>query len=112
MKYFAFAAVVICLVLYGWTVWYDRSLKAEDPFGHRNLQECKRILPGATEADLIRILGAPEKIVAVGGVRRLEFHTLRAATAPISADLDPATGKVLELRCLGDGSPTWARPLR
>jgi hypothetical protein len=107
MKYVAFAAIVICLALYGWTVWYDRSLKADDPFGHRNLQECAKIRPGATEADLVRILGAPEKSEQVGGVRRLSFHTLGVATAPISADVDAATGAVRVLRCRDDGAAAW-----
>lgn len=107
MKYVAFVAILACLGLYGWTVWYDRSLKEQDPFGHRNLQACGKIAPGASEADLVRALGAPERRAETGGVRRLEFHTLRAATAPISADVDMATGRVLELRCRDDGSPTW-----
>ncbi|HEY5999591.1 MAG TPA: hypothetical protein VI078_09880 [bacterium] len=107
MKYFAFAAIVICLALWGWTFWYDRSLRAEDPFGHRNLKACPKIAPGASEADLVRALGAPEKSEEAGGVRRLQFHTLRVAAAPISADVDPATGRVLELRCRDDVKPTW-----
>ena len=107
MKKLAFAAVVICLVLYAWTVWYDRSLREEDPFGHRNLKVCPTIPPGATEADLVRTLGAPERSREAGGVRRLEFHTLRVASAPIGADVDPATGRVLELRCRDDGKTTW-----
>lgn len=108
MKYLAFAAVLICLALYGWTVWYDRSLREQDPFGHRNLQACPKIKPGATEAELERVLGAPEKSAVAGGLRRLEFHTHPAASAPISADVDPATGKVRELRCRDEGKPTWS----
>lgn len=107
MRKFAFAAIVICLALYAWTVWYDRSLREEDPFGHRNLELCRKIPPGASESDLVRALGAPERSREEGGLRRLEFHTLRVASAPISADVDPATGRVLELRCRDDGKPTW-----
>ena len=110
MRRFAFAAVVIiCLALYAWTVWYDRSLRAEDPFGYRNLKDCAKITPGATEADLVRTLGAPERSEENAGMRRLEFHTHRVATAPISADVDPATGRVLDLRCPGAEERTWDR---
>jgi hypothetical protein len=101
VKKSAFAAIVVCLALYGWGMWYDRSLREEDPFGYRNLKACPKIPPGATEADLVRALGAPERRSEAGGVRRLEFHTHRAAAAPIGADVDPATGRVLELRCPG-----------
>ena len=101
MKRFAFAAIVICLALFSWTVWYDRSLEREDPFGYRNLKACGKIAPGATEADLVRALGAPERSEETGAVRRLFFHTHRAAASPISADVDPATGRVLDLRCPG-----------
>jgi hypothetical protein len=108
MKKLAFAAILICLALYGWTVWYDRSLKRSDPFGHRNLQLCAKIRPGAGEADLTATLGAPERTEEAGGVRLLWFHTLSAASAPIRAEVDAATGKVLELRCRDDGAPTWS----
>ena len=101
MKRLAFAAIVVCLGLFAWTVWYDRSLEREDPFGYRNLKACAKIAPGATEADLVRALGAPERSEDAGAVRRLFFHTHRAAAAPISADVDPATGRVRELRCPG-----------
>ena len=107
MKKFAFGAIVICLALYGWGVWYDRSLREEDPFGYRNLKACPKIAPGATEADLVRTLGAAERSAESGGVRRLEFHTHRVASAPIGAAVDPATGTVLELRCPGDDRPRW-----
>lgn len=108
MKALAFAAIVICLVLYGWTVWYERSLKAGDPFGYRNLKTCAKIPPGVTEAGLAATLGAPESVEEAGGVRRLSFHTLGVATLPIQADVDPATGAVVELRCRDDGKPTWS----
>jgi hypothetical protein len=101
VKRFAFAAIVICVALFAWTVWYDRSLEREDPFGYRNLKACTKIAPGGSEADLVRTLGAPERSEETGAVRRLLFHTHRAAAAPISADVDPATGRVLELRCPG-----------
>lgn len=107
MKALALAAIALCLVLYAWTVWYDRSLKAGDPFGHRNLKACSKIRPGVTERDLAATLGAPEKVEESGGVRRLSFHTLSVASAPIGADVDAATGKVLELRCRDEGEPTW-----
>jgi hypothetical protein len=107
MRYFAFAAIAVCMALYGWTIWYDRSLREQDPFGYRNLKACVKIAPGVAEADLVGILGAPEKSEEAGGVRRLQFHTLSVATAPISADVDAATGRVLELRCRDDVKPTW-----
>jgi hypothetical protein len=107
MKALAAAAIALCTVLYGWTIWYDRSLKADDPFGYRNLKSCAKIPPGATEADVVATLGAPEKTETVGRVRQLSFHTLAEATAPIQADVEPATGRVLELRCRDDGAPTW-----
>jgi hypothetical protein len=102
VKRFAVAAIMICPGLFAWTVWYDRSLEREDPFGYRNLKACAKIAPGAGEADLVRALGAPERSEEAGAVRRLFFHTHRAAAEPIRADVDPATGRVLELRCPGD----------
>jgi len=108
MKQLAFAAIVICLVLYGWTIWYDRSLKRDDPFGYRNLKACVKIRPGVGEAELVATLGAPERREEAAGVRLLLFHTLSAAAAPIRAEVDAATGKVLVLRCRDDASPTWS----
>jgi len=105
VKIFAFAAVAVCLALYGWTVWYDRSLREEDPFGYRNLKACPKTAAGVAEADLVRTFGAPERSEEAGAVRRLFFHTHRAAAAPISADVDPATGRVLALRCPGGEGP-------
>jgi hypothetical protein len=107
---FAFAAIAMCLGLYAWTVWYDRSLREEDPFGYRNLKACGTISPGVVEADLVRALGAPERSDQSGTVRRLFFHTHRAAANPIAAEVDSATGRVLSLRCAGDGKPAWAVP--
>jgi hypothetical protein len=108
MKALAFAAIALCLFMFGWTVWYDRSLEHEDPFGYRNLKLCAKIEPGVDEAGIVAKLGAPERAEDVGGVRRLSFHTLAAASAPIQADVDPATGAVVELRCRDDGKPTWS----
>lgn len=105
VKWFAFAAIVICLGLFAWTVWYDRSLEREDPFGYRNLKACTKIASGASEADLVRALGAPERSEDAGAVRCLFFHTHRAAASPIRADVDTATGRVLSLRCPGDDKP-------
>ena len=107
MKKLAFAAIVICLALYAWTIWYDRSLRREDPFGYRNIKACPKIPPGVGEADLVRTLGAPERSEDVGGVRQLSFHTHAAASAPIRAEMDPATGRVLVLRCPDAEKPTW-----
>ena len=104
----AFAAILVCLGMYAWILWYDRSLKREDPFGHRNLKACGKIPPGASEADLVATLGAPESAAEEGGVRRLTFHTLSVAAAPIRAAVDPASGRVLELRCRDDGQATWS----
>jgi hypothetical protein len=107
MKALAFVAIATCLVLFGVTVWYDRSLERGDPFGYRNLKLCAKIEPGVDEAALVAALGAPERVEAADGRRRLFFHTLAAASAPIQADVDPATGAVVELRCRDDGKPTW-----
>jgi hypothetical protein len=108
VKYLTFAAILICLALYGWTVWYDRSLRSADPFGYRNLKACPKIPPGVGEADLVRTLGAPEQIEQLEGVRHLSFHTHAAASAPIRAEVDPATGRVLALRCPDTEKPTWS----
>ena len=108
IKALSLVAVALCLGLYGWTVWYDRSLKSSDPFGHRNLQACGKIRPGASEADLVRTLGAPERVEESGGVRRLSFHTLKAAAAPIRADVEAVSGRVLALWCRDDETPTWS----
>lgn len=108
MKRLAFLAIAICLALYGWTLWYDRSLRAADPYGYRNLKACSKIRPGVDEAGLAAKLGAPEIVETAGGVRRLSFHTLRVATAPIQADVDAASGTVVELRCRDEGKPTWS----
>jgi len=103
----AFAAVVICLALYAWTVWYDRSLREEDPFGYRNLKACRTIAPGAAAADLARILGAPERSEERGGLSRLFYHTHPVAAAPIMAEVDAASGRVLALHCPGEDKPRW-----
>jgi hypothetical protein len=55
-------------------------------------------------------LGAPERSDQSGTVRRLFFHTHGAAASPISVEVDPATGRVLSLRCAGDDKPAWAVP--
>jgi hypothetical protein len=103
----AFAAIVICLALYAWTLWYERSLREEDPYGYRNLKACRAIAPGAAEADLARVLGAPERSEESGGLRRLFYHTHPVAAAPIMAEVDPATGRVLALHCPGEDKPRW-----
>lgn len=110
MKKLALAAVVVCLGLYGWGIRYDRGLKQEDPFGYRNLKACPKIAPGATEADLVGTLGAPERGEEGNGIRRLTFHTHRAAASPIRAEVDPTSGRVLALRCAGDDQPMWTVP--
>ena len=111
MKYFALAAIVVCTLLYGWSIWYDRSLRASDPVGYRNVKTCFDLEPGIVESDLTRALGEPERTEETARMRRLFFHTLGAAAAPVSADVDPATGRVLALRCRDDERPTWeARP--
>ncbi len=107
MKKLALAAIVVCTLLYGWSMWYDRSLRESDPDGYRNVRTCFDLEPGILEADLVRALGAPERTAEAGSTRRLYFHTLGAAAAPISADVDPATGRVLALRCRDDDRPTW-----
>jgi hypothetical protein len=110
MRKLVFAAILLTMILFGWTVWYDRSLREEDPHGYRNLKACAELRPGVTEEDLVRVMGPPERREEAQGVRRLAFHTLRAAAAPISAEVDPATGRVLLLRCRDDEKPTWVAP--
>lgn len=110
MRVLALAAIAICLVLYGWTVWYERSLRRSDPFGYRNVKACEKIAPGVTAAGLAAVLGAPERTEEAGGVRRLFFHTLSEASAPIRADVDAASGRVLGLNCRDDGTPMWTLP--
>ena len=107
MRKLVFAAILVTTVLYGWTVWYDRTLREDDPHGYRNLKACAKLRPGITEDDLVRELGPPENHEEAGGVRKLAFHTLRAAAAPIRAETDAATGRVLVLRCRDDEKPTW-----
>jgi len=107
VKWFALAAILICTILFGWSIWYDRSLRDSDPVGYRNVKTCFDLEPGIAEADLVRALGAPERSEEDGSVRRLTFHTLSAASAPIRAEVDPADGRVLELRCRDDEKPTW-----
>jgi hypothetical protein len=110
MKRFAFAAVLLTFVLYAATVVYDRRLRSEDPAGYRNMQTCLRLAPGIGEGALRAALGEPTARAAAGGGERLEFRTLRAAAAPIRADVDPATRQVVALWCRDDDRPTWQVP--
>lgn len=110
VKKLAFAAIVLTLALYGWTVVYDRRLESADPVGYRNLKTCTRLGPGIGEGELRAALGDPTRRVPGSGGERLEFQTLSAAAAPIRADIDGATRKVLALWCRNDDRPTWRAP--
>ena len=110
MRRLAFAAVALTLVLYALTVVYDRRLEREDPVGYRNVKTCPRLAPGITVGALRAALGEPTRREPAAGGERLEFRTLSAAAAPIRADVDGATGKVVALWCGGDDRPTWQLP--
>ena len=110
MKRLAFAALVLTFVLYALTVVYDRRLKSADPVGYRNLQSCAHLAPGISEAELRAALGEPTRREPGIGGERLEFRTLSAAAAPIRADIDRVTGKVLALWCHDDDRPNWQSP--
>ena len=69
---------------------------------------CGKLRPGIREADLVTAMGEPEKRETSGGVRHLTFHTLAEAGAPIRAEVDAASGAVLELWCREDERPTWS----
>jgi len=111
MKKLAFAAIILTFILFGWTILYDRKLKSADPTGYRNIKTCLRLKPGIAEGELRAALGEPTRRERHGGGgERLEFQTLSAAAAPIRADIDSQTGKVLALWCTGDDLPTWRTP--
>jgi hypothetical protein len=110
VKKFAFAAIALTFVLYGWTVVYDRRLEKSDPVGYRNIKTCLRLKPGIGEGELRAALGEPTRRVAEGGGERLEFRTLSAAAAPIRADIEGATRNVAALWCRADDRPTWRVP--
>jgi len=110
VKKLAFAAVVLTFVLYALTVVYDRRLESTDPVGYRNMKNCLRLGPGSGEGALRAAFGEPTRREPGGGGERLEFRTLSAAAAPIRADLDKATGKVVALWCRDDERPTWRVP--
>jgi hypothetical protein len=110
MKRLAFAAVVLTMALYAWTVVYDRRLKSADPVGYRNMQTCLHLGPGLGEGELRAALGEPTRREPGRGGERLEFRTLSAAAAPIRADVDGATGRVVALWCRNDDRPTWRVP--
>lgn len=110
MKKLAFGAIVLTFVLFAWTVYYDRKLMNADPIGYRNIKTCLRLGPGSGEGELRAALGEPTRRERAGDGERLEFRTLSAAAAPIRADIDGVTGKVLTLWCTGDEKPTWQVP--
>jgi len=110
VKKLAFAAIVLTFFLYAWTVVYDRRLEKADPVGYRNIKTCLRLKPGSGEGELRAALGEPTRRVPEGGGERLEFRTLSAAAAPIRAEIDGATGKVVALWCRADDRPTWRVP--
>ncbi len=110
MKKLSFAAIVLTFVLYGLTVAYDRRLKTADPVGYRNMQTCLHLEPGIGEGELRAALGEPTRREPGSVGDRLEFRTLSAAAAPIRADVDSTTEKVLALWCRDDDRPTWQVP--
>ena len=110
MKRLAGAAIVLTLVLYALTVVYDRRLEQADPAGYRNMKTCLGLRPGIGEGELRAALGEPTRREPGSGGERLEFRTLSAAAAPLRADIDGATGKVIALWCRGDDRPTWRAP--
>ena len=110
MKRLAFAAIVLTLVLYAMTVVYDRRLKSADPAGYRNMKTCLLLRPGIVEGELRAALGEPTKRGAGSDGDQLEFRTLSAAAAPIRADVDTVTKKVVALWCRDDDRPTWHVP--
>jgi hypothetical protein len=101
------AAIALTTVVYALIVQHERSLERADAAGYRNVKACTKLRPGITEADLVRIFGAPEGSEERAGVRHLAFHTLAEAASPISADVDAAGGRVLALRCAGAERPAW-----
>lgn len=107
MRKAAFAAILACTLMYAWGMWYERSLRRSDPAGYRNVKACFRLDPGVVEADLLRAFGEPLDVAEAESMRRLEFRSPAGATAPIRAEVDAATGRVIELRCRGDERPTW-----
>jgi hypothetical protein len=110
VKKLAAAAIVLTFLLYVLTVVYDRRLKSADPVGYRNMQSCFHLGPGLREGELRAALGEPTRREPEPGGERLEFRTLGAAAAPIRADIDGATGKVIALWCRDDDRPTWQIP--
>jgi len=110
MKKLAFAAVVLTFVLYALTVVYDHRLKSADPAGYRNTKTCLRLRLGIDEGELRAALGEPTRREPWSGGERLEFRTLSAAAAPIRAEIDGATSKVVALWCRADDRPTWQVP--
>jgi len=110
MKKLAFAAVALTFVLYALSVVYDRRLKSADPVGYRNMQTCFHLGPGLGEGELRAALGEPTRRESVSGGERLEFRTLSAAAAPIRADVEVVTRKVVALWCRDDDRPTWRVP--
>ena len=110
MKKLAFAAIVLTLALYALTVVYDHRLKRADPVGYRNVQTCLHLRPGLGEGELRAALGEPTRREPGSSGERLEFQTLSAAAAPIRADIDGVTRKVVALWCRGADQPTWRVP--
>ena len=110
MKNLAVAAVVLTFVLYALAVVYDRRLKSADPAGYRNMKTCLRLEPGIGEGELRAALGEPTRREPGSRGERLEFRTLGVAAAPIRADIDGATRKVVALWCRDDDRPTWQVP--
>jgi len=110
VKKLAFAAIVLTFVLYALTVVYDRRLQRADPAGYRNMKTCLHLVPGIGEGELRAALGEPTRRTPGNGGERLEFRTLSVAAAPIRADLDVATRKVVALWCRDDDRPAWQAP--
>lgn len=110
MRKLAFATVALTFALYALTVVYDHRLKSADPIGYRNIKTCLQLRPGIGEGELRAALGEPTRREPGGGGERLEFRSLNVAAAPILADIDHRTAKVVALWCRADDRPTWQYP--
>jgi hypothetical protein len=81
------------------------------PSGDDKLAACRAIPPGSSLAEVVAVLGEPfaRQAADMGeGAVWLEFPTRPTAPGRIRVAVHEPTGKVLALRCSGDGPDTWA----
>jgi len=83
-------------------------LRWRDSIGYRNLSACSTIKAGASVEQLKAVLGAPVATSTSRGMTWLHFQTASIAAGQIRAAVQPATGKVIALRCSEDGPDTWS----